>query len=132
VSLLGTSSRLRRVLQFVAAAVLSATAVVAAGPPAHASATGTILTDARDGKMLCGDTDPQPLGLPPDYVESGSVTLTISTNREWQLIQAGSGNYYIYNMGYSEYLTVAAVTNGEADFTLQSQFSGAAAVSQQQ
>jgi hypothetical protein len=132
VSLPGTPRRLRRVLQFAAAAVLSAAAVVTASPPAHADPLGMILTDARDGRMLCGYTEPDPLGPPPDYAEAGSVTLTISTKCEWQFLPAGNGNYYLYNMGYNEYLTMPAVANAGGEESLQSLFSGAAAVNEQQ
>jgi hypothetical protein len=113
---------------------LSATAVVTASPPAHADALGTILTDAHDGKMLCGYRPPPYIGGEPgtDYAAAGRITSTISPTCEWQLIPAGS-NYYIYNMGYNEYLTVPpGAGNYTTVFTLQSQLSGAAAVNQQQ
>ncbi|MBK6016362.1 hypothetical protein [Streptomyces sp. MBT53] len=124
-SLLATR-RLGRVLRCLVAAALSVATVVVAAASAHAVTITLILTSA-DGGMLCGYGYPNPV----HFVSTNVGGADLDPSCQWTLKAVGD-NYYVYNTGIGEYITLAGNPAKGVSLLLKPLLSGASAVNLQQ
>ncbi|MGX9891004.1 hypothetical protein [Streptomyces sp. NPDC002276] len=124
-SLLVACRRLGRVLRYVVAAALSVSTVIVAAASAHAVSITLVLT--AGGGSLCGFSSPDSQHL----VLVRRPTPTMGAECQWLLKPVGD-NYYLYNTGLDEYLTLLGNPDSGVGFTLKPQLSGASAVNLQQ